>query len=330
MKNINQNMDSSLERLVKSLSGSHNAAGEAENITNPADRDLFYYFNNMNDFNTEKTEAVDQAWDKLRTRLEKDDLIPAEGKIMPVRFFRSVFKIAAVFALLISLSVTAYFITNRWLSDGSMITASAGENEKIMVELPDGSRVHINRNSEIEYPSRFRSELREVSINGEAFFDVVPNRDKPFVVEAGNARIRVTGTSFNVLTSNENNEVEVMVKSGQVILTDKNGGQEVVLDPDLIGTMGANEHYRYRNSDPNYLSWSTEILTYEGTPLEKTFSDLKRVHNIEVVAVDKSILDKRISTTFDRQSPQTIISIICTTFNLESEISNSIYYLSEK
>jgi ferric-dicitrate binding protein FerR (iron transport regulator) len=121
-----------------------------------------------------------------------------------------------------------------------------------------------------------------------------------------------------------------MVQSGHVILADRNGEQEIVLDPDLIGTLGSTTNSRYRNSDPNYLSWSTEVLTYEGTPLEKTFNDLKRVHNIEVIATDNSILDKRISTTFDRQSPETIISIICTTFNLESEISNSIYYLSEK
>jgi ferric-dicitrate binding protein FerR (iron transport regulator) len=278
---------------------------------------------------TEERETVDQAWDKLRTRLEKDDLIP-DGNIRTVRYFSPALKIAAALALLISLTFTVYFFTERWLSDGSMITASTTENEKIMVDLPDGSRVHLNRNTEIKYPSRFRGEQREVSVEGEAFFDVIPNRDKPFVVEAGNARIRVTGTSFNVLTSNKNNDVEVMVKSGQVILSDKNGKQEVVLDADLIGTMGNTSNSSYRNSDPNYLSWSTEVLTYEGTPLEKTFSDLKRVHNIEVIATDSSILDKRISTTFDRQSPETIISIICTTFNLESEISNSIYYLSEK
>jgi ferric-dicitrate binding protein FerR (iron transport regulator) len=329
MKKVKHNIDSSLERLVKSLSGMENSEREAESITHPADREIFDYFKEMNHTNSEEKETVDQAWDKLRTRLEKDDLIP-DGNIRTLRFLSPALKIAATVALLISLTFTVYFITNRWLSDGSMITASTAENEKIMVELPDGSRVHLNRSTEIKYPSQFRGELREITVNGEAFFDVVPNRDKPFVVEGGNARIRVTGTSFNVLTNNENNEVEVMVKSGQVILTDINGEQEVVLDPDLIGTMGSTTHSRYRNSDPNYLSWSTEVLTYEGTPLEKTFSDLKRVHNIEVIATDKSILDKRISTTFDRQSPETIISIICTTFNLESESSNNIYYLSEK
>ena len=329
MKNIDNNMDSSLQRLVKSLSGKQNAAGEAEGISNPADREIFDYFKEMNHSDREERETIDQAWDKLRSRLEKDKLVPA-GNIRRVSSFTPLLRIAAAIALLISLSFTAYFITDRWLSKGDMITASTSENEKIMVELPDGSRVHLNRSSELIYPSRFGGEIREVTINGEAFFDVVPNRDKPFVVEGGNARIRVTGTSFNVITSNENNEVEVMVQSGQVILADKNGEQEIVLDPDLIGTLGSTTNSRYWNSDPNYLSWSTEVLTYEGTPLEKTFNDLKRVHNIEVIATDNSILNKRISTTFDRQSPETIISIICTTFNLESEISNSIYYLSEK
>jgi ferric-dicitrate binding protein FerR (iron transport regulator) len=328
MKKLN-NMDSSLQGLVKSLSGKQITAGEAEGITNPADREIFDYFKEMNHSDREERETIDQAWDKLKTRLEKDELIPA-GNIKRASSFTPLLRIAAAIALLISLSFTAYLVTERWLSNGDMITASTADNEKIMVDLPDGSRVHLNRGSEIIYPSRFRGELREVKVTGEAFFDVVPNRDKPFVVEGGNARIRVTGTSFNVITNNVNNEVEVMVQSGQVILTDKNGEQEIVLDPDLIGTMGSSTHSRYRNNDPNYLSWSTEVLTYEGTPLEKIVSDLKRVHNIEVIATDKSILDKRISTTFDRQSPETIISIICTTFNLQSESSNNIYYLSEK
>lgn len=329
MKNTGLNSNESRKRLIGALSGRHNALREADKIGDPSDRKLFYYFQEMDNYRSEEKEIVNHAWERLRTRLMENELLP-ESKVSTNRIISPLIKTAAVISLLITISLTAYYIVNRWDGNKDLITAVTGTNEKLMVELPDGSTVHLNRNSEIKYPSGFKGEVRQVQVKGEALFDVNPNKEKPFIVETSNARIRVTGTKFNVLTNNGNNEVEVMVMSGQVIITGKSNKQEMVLDPDLIGTMGNSQPTIFRNNDPNYLSWSTEILTYDGTPLYKIFRDLKRVHNIEVIANDKIILDKKISTTFDRQSPQTIISIICTTFNLEFEISDSIYYLSEK
>lgn len=338
MKKADINNNESRKWLIEALSGKQNAIMEAGKITDPTDRELFYYFKEMDNYKSEEKEIVNHAWERLRAKLMEDDLLPESiastgSKASTSNIARTItplIKIAAAISLLVVLSFTAYLITNQWTGKKSLITAVTGTNEKLMVELPDGSTVHLNRNSELKYKSAFKGEIRKVQVTGEALFDVNPDKEKPFIVETPNAKIRVTGTKFNVLTDNGNNEVEVMVMSGQVIITDKNGMQEMVLDPDLIGTMGNTQPTMFRNNDPNYLSWSTEILTYDGTSLDKTFRDLKRVHNIEVRVSDKAIFDKKISTTFDRQSPQTIISIICTTFNLEFEISDSIYYLSEK
>lgn len=329
MKKADINKNKSREWLIEALSGKQDAIRGAGKIGDPSDRELFYYFKEMDNYKSEENKTVDNAWSKLRVKLEEDELIP-ERESRTGSIITPFIKVAAAISLLIALSLTIYIVTNHWAAKGELITAVTGANEKLMVELPDGSTVHLNRNSEIKYNSGFKGGVRQVQVTGEALFDVNPNREKPFIVETSNANIRVTGTKFNVLSHNLNNEVEVMVMSGQVIITGKSGEHEMVLDPDQIGTIGNTRPSMFRNNDPNYISWSTEILTYDGVPLEKTFRDLKRVHNIEVIVSDKAILNKKISTTFDRQSPQTIISIICTTFNLEFEISDNIYYLSEK
>ena len=82
------------------------------------------------------------------------------------------------------------------------------------------------------------------------------------------------------------------------------------------------------NSNANYLSWKTEVLVYEGQNLETVFDDLYRVHNINVEVDNKSILESTLNTTFDNQSADTIIRIICTTFNLNFSKEGDVYLLT--
>ncbi len=118
------------------------------------------------------------------------------------------------------------------------ITIAAGNDEKnIKVELPDGSTIFLNRNSQLSYRSNFNGRGRNVNLKGEAFFEIAPDATKPFIIDAGNARVRVVGTSFNVITRNSESAVEVYVKTGKVLLSDNSGSKELALDPGYIGTM---------------------------------------------------------------------------------------------
>ena len=89
---------------------------------------------------------------------------------------------------------------------------------------PDGSIVTLNRNSKLIFPKHFTKNVREVTITGEAFFDVKPNTSKPFIINAGNVQVKVLGTSFNVCAYPGTETVEVVVESGKVQVTRKNCG----------------------------------------------------------------------------------------------------------
>jgi ferric-dicitrate binding protein FerR (iron transport regulator) len=171
------------------------------------------------------------------------------------------------------------------------------------------------------------SGTRKVSLKGEAFFDIVPDEEHPFIIDAGKAKIQVLGTSFNVITENADNEVEVYVASGKVMVTSVDGAGSLTLEPEYVGKVSGRNVTQERNSNVNYLAWHTGMLSYDGECLEVVFEDLKRAYNIEVRVADPEINDFRLTSPFEQQSQDTIIKLICTTFGLRSVREGNTYIL---
>ena len=210
-------------------------------------------------------------------------------------------------------------------------TVIAGNYEKnILVSLPDGSKVYLNRNSEFSYRGNFGKHGRDVKLTGEAFFEISPDKSKPFIIDAGNAKVKVVGTSFNVITNNKESAVEVFVKTGKVLVSDNSGSQTLQLDPGYVGTVSSKEAVKTVNNNPNYLSWKTGYLDYSGQKLSVVFSDLKRVYNMDIVADDSLILDNPWRSPIVNADEETIINLICRSFNLGYTKDGNVYHLSKK
>lgn len=273
---------------------------------------------------------VDKAWNKIYSRIKDNELI-RDPAVMPDSYrIRTILKIAATVLIVIGLASSAIYLGNSGMFSKKMIVATNSDQRNVEVSLPDGSIVFLNRNSEISYRSYSGRTTRNVSLKGEAFFEITPDESKPFIIDAGKANIKVLGTSFNVITNNSNNLVEVFVKTGKVMLSDSSGSQNLILEPGNVGTMDSGIATKTINTNQNYMSWQTDTLVYEGQKLEVVFSDLKRVHNIDIVVDNPEILEKTITTTFDNQPQDTIIQVICSTFNFSYEKDGYVYHLSKK
>jgi transmembrane sensor len=210
---------------------------------------------------------------------------------------------------------------------GKVTVASAADEKNIELLLADGSKIYLNRDSKLTYPKEFGRNNRKVSLRGEAFFDIAPDASRPFIIDAGKASVRVLGTSFNVMTDNGHNEVEVYVSSGKVMLSSTDGSRSVTLEPEYVGKVSEAASSQTLNTNVNYLSWHTELLVYDGERLEVVFEDLKRTFNIEIRAGDPAINDFRLTSPFEHQPQDTIIKLICTTFNLRSVREEDAYML---
>ena len=136
-----------------------------------------------------------------------------------IRFLNNYGKIAAVFVLAFFLGYSFYALkpiseNNKSCSD--FIVTEVPLGSKSVVTLPDGSRVWINAGSSMSYPVNFDGNNRTVKLEGEAFFDVVTNKKRPFYVETWGLKVKATGTQFNVRAYDDEEFIETTLVEGQV------------------------------------------------------------------------------------------------------------------
>lgn len=322
MNNIERFTEKEWEELASILSGEKGENNEllkrfyAEDVDNIGDR-----WRDLVKMTSEKEIDVDKAWNKVSSKMN-------ENRFRIMRY--SFIKVAAVALIILGIGSVAFYLNNSG-SFSKKISASTSIGEKnIVVNLPDGSKISLNRNSVLTYRENFGKKNRNVKLTGEAFFEITPDASRPFIIDAGKADVRVVGTSFNVITNNTESEVEVYVKTGKVIMSDKSGSQTIALEPGFVGKMDSKTSGLTLNEDLNYLSWNTGLLVYAGQKLDVVFNDLKKVYNMDIVADDPSILENPWHSPIDNVTEDTIIQLICASFNLSYTKDGDVYHLTKK
>jgi transmembrane sensor len=282
--------------------------------------DLFF---DLKQYNTEK------AWEKVNKQVTK--------KRTNILHISWVYRVAAIFILLITTSVAIWRLGFNNPEYCEFATTQFDFSNPEIV-LPDGSKVKLNHSSKLTYPEVFKGNIREVTLTGEAFFNVTPNSEKPFIIKANGASIRVVGTSFNVYAYNESSTVEVIVKTGKVELHDKDltkklEGDKVLLLPGEKGIFNKlNNTVAKENSfNSNNLSWVTHEMEFKYARLADVFQTMQRVYNIRI-DVDQGVdLNQKLSATFSQQQPEYIMEVIAMTQNLRlKKINNNQYIIQIK
>ncbi len=307
-------------------------SGENSNLSPEIDEGLNLIkeqWKELEEMNRNEILDVDKAWNKLYSRIQEEEIRNVNSqKTVPARI--RFLQIAASLIILAGLGAMIYYLADSGLLNRKITISASADQRNISVDLPDGSHVFLNRNSRLTYPSGFRKDSRMVKLTGEAYFDIAPDASKPFIIDAGNANVRVVGTSFNVITENTESSVEVYVKTGKVLLSDKTGEKSVMLDPGFVGSLNSEKLIKSINTDPNYLAWNTGKLVYKNQKLEVVFKDLKKVYNMDIIADNPSILQNPWTSPIDYQPQDRIIQMICLSFNLNYTKDGNVYHLSKK
>ena len=322
MNNKERFTEKEWEELASILSGEKGENNEllkrfeAEDLHNTGDK-----WRNLGGRNSEKEIDVDSAWNKVSSGMNENRF----------RIMRSTFiRVAAMALLILGIGSVTIYMNNSGYFSKKISAATSIDEKNIVVNLPDGSKISLNRNSVLTYRDNFGKKNRNVKLTGEAFFEIAPDASMPFIIDAGKANVKVVGTSFNVITNNTESEVEVYVKTGKVILSDKSGSQSIALEPGFVGKMDSKISGKTLNEDPNYLSWNTGLLVYAGQKLDVVFNDLKRVYNMDIIADDPSILENPWHSPIDNASEDTIIQLICGSFNLSYTKDGNVYHLAKR
>jgi ferric-dicitrate binding protein FerR (iron transport regulator) len=273
------------------------------------------------------------AWNKVAAQITPVRKINSSKKIV-AKFYRY----AAIFLVAILIGVGGYYIANQ--NTVSEIYAEISPSGTLDVQehiLQDGTVVTLNNNSKISFPKRFKGNVREVTITGEAFFDVEPNPEKPFIINAGEAQVKVLGTSFNISAYPEQEKVEVIVETGKVQVTrksepDTDENHVLLLNPGEKGTFSEqnNKLEKNVNADRNYLAWKTHNLVFEETPLHQVISYLKKVYRIDIQLTDKELNNLVLTAEFNKKPIDFILNVIQLTFYLDLREENGQYILSKQ
>ena len=212
-----------------------------------------------------------------------------------------------------------------WLPIG-MISVTNPNNATLVHNLPDGSQVELNKEATLKYARHFEKN-RSVTLKGEAFFDVKRNEQSPFVIKAGHSQVKVLGTSFNVYHNPANDRVEVLVKTGTVLLSYEDS-YALELNAEEFGIAQDATLKMLPQQDPNYMAWKEHELHYDNSPLSYVAQTLEEAYHCKIHFSHDSLRQQGISTTFYHLSIDEIMTSISLTLDLKIEKEGEVYTIS--
>jgi transmembrane sensor len=242
---------------------------------------------------------VDAAWARLNQKLGQKSV--SRGFQVPV-FFR----VAAAFVLLAVFVFILHYQTNEAENQVALVTKQT-EDSRMGVKLPDGSRVVLNYQSLLQFPETF-GESREVSFKGEAYFDIIKNPEKPFVIDADGVEVRILGTAFNLVTTAET--VSVFVERGTVAFA--RDGELIKMEQGVEGTYNRANQSVVLNTTPslNVQSWRNGKFEFNNTPLAQVVEDLSSYYHINFVLTNANLETCRVTAKFDNAPLADVLSTL--------------------
>lgn len=221
---------------------------------------------------------------------------------------------AASIALLFSISL--YIFDRGPKEELVYYETTAVPDSKTKIMLPDSSVVWLNANASLRYPREFTEKTRQVSISGEAFFEVHKDAVKPFIVQTDGIRIQVLGTTFNVEAEAQSDKIEVTLLTGKIaIYTNANhsGQADRILSPgeQAVFTKADKAMAIYQNRTENATSWVTGEFRFKDNTLEEITRELQRAFHVKIHIGNESLRKQTFNADFtDKETLEEILSIL--------------------
>lgn len=240
-------------------------------------------------------------------------------------------------AAAVLLAIVSTFVFTQQQSDEPVavtrpqyISKSTPKGSKLNIKLGDGSMVKLNSDSRIWFQSDFNNlDVREVYLEGEAFFDVAKNPNKPFKVYTGQVETRVLGTSFNIKAYSPGQMVNVAVVTGNVEVTDKgnvsSGNQPMDLLPNEQATVSPGEK-KMQKSNFDYIevvAWKDDLLHFKNASFDQVMDRLEIWYGVKFVLQNKKI-EKGFSGTYDDKSLEHVLEGVSYVLNFDYEINGKV------
>ena len=192
----------------------------------------------------------------------------------------------------------------------AVLVATTGAGERATFRLSDGTSVMLGVASRLRYPRDLGGNSREVSVEGEAYFDVVHDARRPFVVHAGQLVAEDLGTQFTVRLYPEDGGARVVVREGRVaIRASAAGASERVVGAGQLGRLGRGGAPSIETADVRqYFAWTEGRLVLDEVPLREALPQLERWFDLEFRLADSALGDMPLSATLKAQPTTDVLN----------------------
>jgi ferric-dicitrate binding protein FerR (iron transport regulator) len=240
---------------------------------------------------------------------------------------------AAVFALVISIPIL-YYLSSGGGEDGDQInwkTVTVDNSKQSSLTLNDGSTLFLDSGSRIQIPENFGINSREIKLEGEAYFEVSPDPERPFSVYSANAVVKVLGTKFNIRAWKETGKVEVAVAEGRVSFrVDEAPESQIILNKGFAGSLSKTG----KLSEPGQvnieqmLSWMKGEMSFDDNRFSEILSQVERWYDIKFSLRDSTIINERLSVIIHKNSLPDILELLITLTNTDYTIDGEVVTLT--
>lgn len=242
-------------------------------------------------------------------------------------------RIAVSVLLLLSTGYLGYIVRGhkeeKAVSCHYLLTGANGKGEFL---LPDGSIVWLNTNSVLKYPETFAGGKRTIHLEGEALFEVKPDKRNPFYVETDGMDVEVTGTRFLVNNYPKKKIVETVLVNGSLALRSNSFPEQWKMKPGELVTYNkqTKQTYSQQVDTDDYTNWILSKLVFDKTNLAQVIISLQKWFDVEIIASPELVRHTHMSFTVRHESLEEVLTYMSLTAPIEYRWKDDILYLYSK
>jgi len=240
--------------------------------------------------------------------------------------FSAYLKYAAVFLFAIGISTLFFFLQHDYPNDlqaKTYTTVEAGNGQLSKILLPDSSVVWLNSGTKLRYNNGFAIDNREITLTGQAFFQVTKNERIPLKVFSNDIEVNVLGTKFDFCAYPEDNNVTVFLESGKVEIQ-KSGSKAlyVLSNPGEFAQYNkpTGNLYQHHADPEKFTSWKNGVLIFRDDPMSEVIPRLQRRYDIEIEVATPAVYNAVFTATIKNETLEEIFKSISFACSVRYEI----------
>lgn len=256
----------------------------------------------------------EEMWNYLQRNLQQTKVLSMEKS----RWRPIIYKVVAIILLPVCLGLAAYFLAdriNKVSQEPFMVAVDYGQ--KANLTLPDGTKVWLNSATHLFYDAEYNKEERRIHLDGEAYFEVAKNKNKPFVVCCNDLEIEALGTAFDVKGYSSDLSVTTLLAEGSVRVSNHVG----------VTLLKPGEKVAYHKNDRTFTKsvisdireidfWRKNMLIFNSASLSEIATTLERMYGVKVVFDSEKLKNVPFSGTIRNSSLHNVFYIISLTYPL--------------